>query len=78
MAWWMLRVVSMLSDYKQQKYFFIIKTYYGLIQHVPSCGGQVHLDLTNNEIGRYGFDWNYTFLSEDVSRVEECFKGGQR
>lgn len=29
MAWWMLRAVSMLSDFKKQKGFFIIKTYYG-------------------------------------------------
>lgn len=74
-----------LVDVKSRIYAFRFQEAKRFLYHKDllwtSCRGQLGLDYKTfvfNEIGRYGFIWNYTFLSEVVSHVEECFKGGQR
>lgn len=85
MAWWMSRVVSVLSDYKQQKkkkknkilsYYKDLSWTY--MYHLAE-GRWVWTWQTpvSNKTGRYEFVWNVTFWSDNVSH-EGCFKGEHR
>lgn len=74
MDWWMSRVVSMLSDYKQP---FTKIIHHGLIQRVSSFREdrwawtwQTPVSNVSNETGRHEFVWNYWNF------IRQCFKYG--